>query len=363
MARQGLLLLFITVLAAVAGAQPVIVSGTGTLSHGESVVLLGGDFGSKASAAPLKFDDFEAGEPGTVIQGWDTDVGGGTQEPEYSDTFVRLRSQRSAVCIYEGSQYLSTFGLYRPEGLTHVYLDFWVLFDKPDPPSRNHKLYRLYPQRTSGLPNQYLQIYCPENSPTARFTNDGVAGEWSDTHAHPGWVSEEAQHKWVHMQVYLEQSSAGINDGVLQAWFDCGHTVDRTDYRSRDPVNDADWHSVWFGNYNGHGADDYCAASGDAYIYFDDVYVDVTRARVELGDAATYAACTHREIQIPSAWSPDSITIRVNVGTLEEGAPLWLFVVDEGGRVSPGFGPVMLGGRLEDAGSLPGKPGQPVRTP
>ena len=78
------------------------------------------------------------------------------------------------------------------------------------------------------------------------------------------------------------------------------------------------WENVWVGQYLGHDADDLCAGIGDSYAYWDDVYIDTTQARVEIGDAPTYAASRHREIQLPTAWSDSSITRHGEPGQLQQ---------------------------------------------
>lgn len=75
---------------------------------------------------------------------------------------------------------------------------------------------------------------------------------------------------------------------------------------------------------------------------FDDVYIDYTRARVELGNASTWASCTIREIQIPTAWSDNSITVKVNKGSFTSGT-VYLFVIDSMGNVSNSY-PVIING-------------------
>jgi hypothetical protein len=69
--------------------------------------------------------------------------------------------------------------------------------------------------------------------------------------------------------------------------------------------------------------------------YLDDFYLNKSLARVEIGNASTYAASTVREVQIPSAWSATSITCTVNTGSFSPGAA-YLFVIDEDGTVSAG---------------------------
>lgn len=340
------------------GQTPSISSGTGTFASGSTFVLQGSGFGDKADAAPYKFDTFESGSVGNQLSGWSFDTGGGSRNPEYSNSYVRPNSSKSAVCIYEGGQYLSTFGVYKPSGgLSTVYMDFWVLFDRPASVSRNHKLYRLYPGLNGGLPNQYLVSACPEVSANAWFTNDGVSGEWNDTRSYPGWAQNNAQRNWVHMQVYLEQSDASVTNGTLKAWFDCGNKINRSDYMSRSTTNSSDWHSLWFGNYLGHGTDGTCLnTSGDNYIYFDDVYIDVTQARVEAGNSSSYDNCTHREIQAPTSWNNTQVNVTVNTGSFNPGEQVWFFIVNENGAISSGRGPYVVDGTVIE---VPGQPGQP----
>jgi hypothetical protein len=77
--------------------------------------------------------------------------------------------------------------------------------------------------------------------------------------------------------------------------------------------------------------------AGDRY-WADDVYLDTTWARVMLADQPTWAASTHREIQIPQSWSSDgsSIGIVVNQGTFASGSTAYLYVIDASGAISNG---------------------------
>jgi hypothetical protein len=77
--------------------------------------------------------------------------------------------------------------------------------------------------------------------------------------------------------------------------------------------------------------------------FYDDIYVDFTQARVELGDGAKWNGCTHREIQIPQSWSAGAISIIVNAGSFQPGQRLYLYVVDENGSCSADGYPLVLG--------------------
>ena len=88
-----------------------------------------------------------------------------------------------------------------------------------------------------------------------------------------------------------------------------------------------------------YNCNDSRSPTSDRQQWWDEIYVDNTRARVVIGNAATLSASTHREIQIPTAWNSNgqSIGITVNLGSFANTTGLYLFVVDSTGRVSPGF--------------------------
>jgi len=78
-------------------------------------------------------------------------------------------------------------------------------------------------------------------------------------------------------------------------------------------------------------------------MWQDDIYVDNTRARVEIGDASNWSDCIHRDIQIPTSWSDDSIAIDVNQGSFAVGEDVYLYVVDSDGVVNEEGYPVTIG--------------------
>ena len=70
-----------------------------------------------------------------------------------------------------------------------------------------------------------------------------------------------------------------------------------------------------------------------ARILVDDVYLDRTWARVELGDAASFEDCTRREVQLVTSWTDTAIEIVLSQGAFERLSGLFLHVIDETGSV------------------------------
>ena len=89
--------------------------------------------------------------------------------------------------------------------------------------------------------------------------------------------------------------------------------------------------NLYFGAYF---AMDKYTPTPQMWLYWDEVYIDTTQARVEIGNASSWSACTHREIQIPSSWSSSSISVTVNQGSFSDGGGAYLYVVDSNGNVN-----------------------------
>jgi len=73
---------------------------------------------------------------------------------------------------------------------------------------------------------------------------------------------------------------------------------------------------------------------------YDDVYLAVgpnAAARVEIGDAPTYAASKNLTILTPSSWSDSQITATLRAGSFKTFNGAYLFVTDSNGKVSNGI--------------------------
>ncbi len=92
-----------------------------------------------------------------------------------------------------------------------------------------------------------------------------------------------------------------------------------------------------------------CAPSGhytsdDAFRYFDDIYIDTSLARVMLANNSNYNQATVVEPQIPSAWSSNLITVKVNLGKFPSSGSAYLFVFDSNNNHNSVGYPVTIGG-------------------
>ena len=75
------------------------------------------------------------------------------------------------------------------------------------------------------------------------------------------------------------------------------------------------------------------------FQYMDDAFADLTQARVEISESATWNETiqVRKEIQIPLTWSDTEITVSTNLGQFASSDTLYVYVINDDGTVSPGY--------------------------
>lgn len=212
------------------------------------------------------------------------------------------------------------------------------------PNSGQFKLWRFYSDATLGLRNYY-----PANRADTGFvwaeesTTPQVRNACAEMKSPP---PPSQSNSWEYWEMYLKPSSSpSANDGELYIkvnnvvvfdWWQQYNVIDRLanksycsdlpgEFDSDGPVTPAD---LMVGVSWAHDL-----ATG--YLDSDDVYTDFTPARVVVGDAPTYNACTKFEVQLPITWTDSTITAQLNRGGFTDLSGRWLYVVDQYGVVNP----------------------------
>ena len=324
---------------------PAVSGVSGTLSHGSTVTVAGSNFGSKPTAAPVKYDDFQSVPQGSGIAATST-AGGATWRNQTTDQqFPPIASNRR---LRSGTPFTvnMTSHWQQPQGggggVSNVYLvgqsfvklyfDAWMYYDAAGQtsPTQNIKPFRLH-QLNAGSPNAYVNIYAPSTGGAAACGRDGVTRSDSDW-AGGGVTSATFYNRWVHVQ-WIIDAGAGNNTSTgscilyINGALVYNHTSVPTigsGYYS--------WPELYVGNYIRTG--DW---SGETFTQWESLYIDNSWARVEIGDNAIYNNCTHREIQVPNSWSNGSIGVRLNRGSFASLNGLYLFVVNANGTASAGY--------------------------
>jgi len=334
-----------------AGAGPSISSTTGTWAHGNTITISGSGFGTKSTAAPRVWDDFEDGsntqsidgQPPVVGPDWGTHTSHGTP-PKYSNISNRTNSSLCSRHDFAVTgQYNCSLEYY--EVTDTAYFTFWWKYDLQGSTfNRNTKPWIEY--GTEGyFPLLYTGFGNPDygdGSLRVSIQDDPMPsgpGDWGGTNL------SSIENEWIRIEDWHVQSDPNVSNGTFQTWVHRPYAgspsivldLNLTSRMMR--TGSSQWRQWHFGSYFARDVDPYGGGGPvDGYIYTDDIYFDVTRARVEVGNASTWAGCTQREIQIPSAWSGSSITITANKGSFSSFSGKYLYVVDSSGNVSSGYG-------------------------
>lgn len=331
-----------------AWSQPHVTTLDGIVGDDQSVTITGIDFGVKSPAAPYRWDDFDHGELGTKVIGWQT-AAPASKQPQYSIAKVRVPSHQSVFQDYTDGNYLCALLIYPLPVFQKMYITGWWYNEVGGAPSTNLKILNFtggtgyehvaLPQTRTDMypvnPSGHLYAATSANNVTHNYDLGG--------NPHSG--------EWMRLERYVDVGTPGQSNG--------------TTWIKRNLLNWASLTNVPL------------YSVGDAYTmllithffdttgdpvpwmrsYWDELYIDITPARVELGNASTWDACTVREIQIPSAWDQSNITFTVNQGSLTLGQFAYVYVVNaneehntDGFRVT--IGPAVDPGDLLNAPGL-----------
>jgi len=362
-------------------AAPTPAGVAGTLTHGQSVTVQGrgfgarGDFHQDADKMIRAFDDFNRGAlDGNGYLTWLTF---NAEEQAATWRSYNPRTNLPGDGYYHRSNVgLGWIGL-KGENHSEYYISFYMRlsdgFDIASAGSGSHqfKIVRLY------ATNNNITLY------PAIGADDGFHIELENTS--PTVMRYQLQLDaipnrpagWHKMAVYIKKNtSSGARDGKLKIWWDNKQVFDwrshfanpknNPDYAPGYPItgdfeaNDANFAGDWaIGNY-------FSSASPLTAAHFDDIYVDHSLARVELGNADTYDACTLLETQPPARWSDGAVTFTVNAGGFPDLAKAYLYVTDAEGTVNLSGLPVTVSAPQrpdEGAGADPYRPAQKFVSP
>jgi hypothetical protein len=328
-------------------AAPVLISISGNFSEGSTAIVTGSGFGTKSPAAPVKWDNFNSGSNGSRLNSstWPVQTAqGGSTYPTYNNSVLRAGDTMSCKVAIQSPQYNCSFG-YDTTGKQKWYISYWRR-DTETGSTDNYKHFRIYGDGVSGeLPEAY---YTELTAGSAVF---GVTDENLSTAPMNQWISQGAKNTWIREEFYFDMGTRGQTNGKAAMWVNGQEWVNKS-------FASAALLSGYTGELTSPRIGHYFRTSlgGGLTSYLSEAYIDNTQARVEIGDSASWNNCNHREIQIPSAWSTNSITIRVNQGSFEAGQTAYLFVVDASGAVNSQGYQIVIGGSASGGGGGGGTP-------
>ncbi|HMN19010.1 MAG TPA: hypothetical protein PKA31_00230 [Candidatus Moranbacteria bacterium] len=333
----------------VAHAAPSISSLQGTVQQGQTITVSGSNFGTKSSAAPYRWDNFEQGASGQLVTGWSG--GTGSDLARYSSEVSRGSSGHSISSKHSfrpATENVSLCVNDYDNGYPLLYLDYWYRLTPLDSSGTNGRNYKPWRVWTNDIT---LQM----NPGIFRPGNGGLFAIWDDAYPTqpPGvelWNDEDRMYgTWKHEQVIYKTSTPGVGDGVMYRYVNSRPSTPFSNtvvFRLRNVLPTEIRIGHYWATDEDPGDPISMPANTGADAYIDDLYIDRTWARVEIGNAPVYADCTHREIQIPSAWNSSQVSFTVNQGSFSNGATAYLFVTDQNNSVSQGY-PITIGSQAQ----------------
>jgi len=319
-------------------AAPSVSLTNGTLSNGNTIAISGSFFGNKASPAPVIFDDMEGGnlsnkwtKTGSIQINSDNNRHSNSQYNGRNDFGSSGGSSKGYFT--GGSNSKKWFCQYWFKLSTNWH---WGTtgYGGGDDALTNIKIVRIWDSGSDAL-NWVTAFQLWSGSNTIISKVSPLSTAYYSKLIRP--KDDITVNTWHNFQFEYSDSSIGETDGVFRAWYNGKVIYNISGIMTRNSQNTNYKRPLVLGFYNSWGR-----AASSTYFYIDDAYIDNTWARVEIGDNATYDNCTHREVQIPSAWSDSSIEITFSQGSFNNGDQAYLFVVDDAGNKSSGF-PITIG--------------------
>jgi len=317
---------------------------------GSQIAITGAAFSTKTTAAPAYLNTFDDDTTGGSATGLTTPL----SERGIIST-DQARDGKSLKYTFEttGEQFkrdIFDFG----SGQDYVYVTAWV---------------RLHYEITGTVTNsfQWKGVYVASNAdgyePVNAIDNGVIlnywmrheTGAWFNVYgtmqngAASGWANGDSLDSdayifdgWQRLEMCFRRSSgASVADAVFYV-NRIGRSGGPFDYKtnavSHDDAGDSKWRYVNIGqalaSVGGGG-------TAKLEVWFDELYIDNSWARVEIGNDPVLENCTHREIQPATTWTSTDITTTLNQGSLPPG-DYWVFVIDESGVPSAGE-PITIG--------------------
>lgn len=327
------------------GLEPSI---SAAVVSGQEWTLTGVRFGEKTTAAPIKFEDFESRTAGALPEdigyhnytgfGGSTNVDGatgfsGSKSLKHQSGFAAVSSS-----IRESFPHIGVRGF----SGTELYLSYRMKYK-----SNGSEIAQLKFNR-SGMETgtdcyggglKFRSSYYLGSNGLLSAVQGGVVNA-SGTAIFEGWVGSETnvdgpatsipEDTWVQVEDYYKMNDIGQSNGQYITFVNGNPHFNLTNLNVRNQSG-----QVFNCSYLVIGIDYYInsGATNGVSVWYDDHYLDTTRARVVLANSSDYSRATIRSPQPAVIWQENQITAQIKSAGLSSGQA-WLFVVRADGSVS-----------------------------
>ncbi|MBK9394059.1 MAG: hypothetical protein IPN40_09275 [Uliginosibacterium sp.] len=143
-----------------------------------------------------------------------------------------------------------------------------------------------------------------------------------------------AEDTWVQVEEYYRLNTLGQANGAHMTWVNGNPQIIRSNLQPRTDAT-----QKFSCSYLVIGMD-YWINTGSTQgvgVWYDDHYLDTTRARLVLANAASWNASTIRSPQPATSWSTTGVVAQFKPAGFASGTDAWLYLIRADGSVSPGW--------------------------
>ena len=332
----------------IAAATPSL---TGLSRVGNVITIIGSGFSSKTTPGPIFYDNFEDATTGQTINEYSDHWTDKSNEQVFSviDTLQKVGSTKCVaspdVGVTTAEAWVNNVGF---ATTSKILLHYWVRIDWGSGTADYYQLKQLtLCYNTEANAASDYPAYALFSWDNYHFPSEGGVCEYywqmyydgatpSITHHYPDdamnypYTYYPIDDAWVNVTLELYQGTVGNEDATHVSWIvnpgrDYVTKKEVSNFLMLDvaePIN-----SIHLRGYLGVGGT-------SAYIYYDDIYVDNSWARIEIGNNSSYDACTKRQIQIASTWADTSVSFPISDEMFQAGDTVYIFIVDINGVVN-----------------------------
>jgi hypothetical protein len=352
-------------------AAPSVAAVSGAVSDGQSLTITGSSFGATGPNIVL-FDNFESGTNGinismntSTVSHWSYTDYTGTRIPTYSAAFARSGSKSMRTdwtglsCGDYNGNFVSKTGL----NSSYLYFSFWQYIPAGQnipgwscAAPANWKLFwfgncvaryrnaQLCSRSPGVYMDDYLAVIVATNTLPITDCNSGeFASGCGDDPQCPRndldtyMCTALARGVWTRFEVYAVASSSSSGSlNMYEANANQSRRSTKSATGKSTQSGEETWNDIAFPGY---------AYGESTQTYIDDVYIATgpgARARIEIGNNATYSNCTNLAVTTPTVWSDALIVTTVRQGGFRPGDAAYLFVTDANGAVNTQGYPVTI---------------------
>jgi hypothetical protein len=285
---------------------------------------MGSGFGVKNPAKPIIWAHFENGRIET-----DPDLSLGVLDSEFVSIVAGGQSGSSYAVMGADDQHTTRLftdilANYPGSRQRYAYMFNKRKYDHPNyfGTNRNYKTHRLWPTEHTGAIDFVITLWV---AGVNNYTWEGSADLTTEFSSAPPLLQQ-----WFSEELEVDKGTLNTRNATFRYYRNGTLLGGNSTGQGITSVN-----PLLFGSM---GIENNPSAGGMPQpvppVYMDDFYADITWARVMVGNASTFSACTRREIQIPIAWSNSQITISVNKGGFSDLQNTFLYVIDSSGKAN-----------------------------